>query len=55
MWRLALTCLFVGAVLLVALDTTVSLLLGVVLLLAAIVIGVFVIAEPGFLASDDPE
>jgi hypothetical protein len=53
MRRLTPTLLVVGAVLLVVFESTITLLLGVTLLLSAVVSGVFMIAEPGFLAADD--
>ena len=46
----SLACLVLGMLLLVVLEQT---LLGVVLLFAFIVTGVFAIADPAFLADDD--
>jgi hypothetical protein len=45
----AIACLFVGIVLMVVLEIT---WLGVILLFAFIVIGVFAVADPGFLGED---
>ncbi|MDQ8046897.1 MAG: hypothetical protein AAGC46_18555 [Solirubrobacteraceae bacterium] len=53
--RLTPTLLVVGAIVLVVFESTVTLFLGVVLLLAAVACGVVMIAEPGFLAGDDDE
>jgi hypothetical protein len=46
----ALVCLVLGVVLMVVLEVT---WLGVILLFAFIVAGVFAIADPSFLSSDD--
>lgn len=53
MRRLTPALLTVGAIVLVVFDSTFTLLLGVILLLSAVVSGVLMIAEPGFLAGDD--
>lgn len=50
--RLVPALLLVGTVLLVGFEATVTLFVGVVLLLAAVACGVAMIAEPGFLAAD---
>ena len=50
--RAALGCFALGAALLFPFDTTVTILLGVLLLLASIVIGVFALATPERLAAD---
>jgi 4-amino-4-deoxy-L-arabinose transferase-like glycosyltransferase len=52
----ALACFAIGAGLLLAFDKAVTLALGIVLLLAFIVLGVFAIASPEYLARepDDP-
>lgn len=42
-----------GAALLFLWEYTLTILLGVALQLAAVVLGVFTIAEPGFLSGDD--
>jgi hypothetical protein len=54
-WTLA--AFMMGAGLLLVFDHAVTLALGVLLLFAFIVLGVFTIAEPGYLARtpDDPE
>lgn len=53
--RLTPTLLMLGAFFLVVFESTITLLLGVVLLFAAVACGVVMIAEPGFLAGDDPD
>jgi hypothetical protein len=52
----ALACFAIGAGLLLAFDKAVTLALGIALLLAFIVLGVFAIASPEYLARepDDP-
>ena len=52
MIALALACLVVGVFLMVVVDL---IWLGVPLLFAFIVIGIFVVADPAFLAGEDPE
>ena len=47
-------CGLLGGALLFPFDATITLALGVAFLLAFVVCGVFLIAEPGFLADDDP-
>jgi len=51
--RLTVACAVLGAALLFPFDATVTLALGVAFLLAFVVCGVFLIAEPGFLEGDD--
>jgi 1,4-dihydroxy-2-naphthoate octaprenyltransferase len=51
----AVACFVVGAGVLVAFDKAVTLALGVVLLLAFIVLGVFAIASPEYLARETDE
>jgi hypothetical protein len=54
--RLTPALLVVGLALLVPFKATVTLALGVACLLAFVACGVFLIAEPGFLAGDrDPD
>ena len=52
--RATVACGVLGAALLFPFDATITLVLGVAFLLAFVVCGVFLIAEPGFLAGDDP-
>lgn len=53
MKRLAFIALFaVGALVLFVFDAWFTILIGVALCLAAVAIGVFAIAEPGFLDAD---
>ena len=49
---IALACLVLGVVLMVVLDL---IWLGVILLFVFIVAGIFAIADPAFLADDDPQ
>ncbi len=51
---LTVACGVLGAGLLFPFDATVTLALGVAFLIAFVVCGVFLIAEPGFLEGDDP-
>ena len=51
--RLALACLVVGTLLMVGFEYAVTRVVGIVLLFAFIVIGVFAIADPAFLSRDD--
>ena len=53
--RLTVACGVLGAGLLFPFDATVTLALGVAFLIAFVVCGVFLIAEPGFLEGDDPK
>jgi hypothetical protein len=48
-----LGCLGVGLALMLAFDSWITRLLGVLALFAFIVIGVFLIADPAFLAEED--
>jgi hypothetical protein len=48
-----LGCLVVGLALMLASDSWITRLLGVLALFAFIVIGVFLIADPAFLAEED--
>jgi hypothetical protein len=48
-----LVCLVAGLALLVPFDATITLALGVALLLAFVVCGVFLIADPAFLEGDE--
>ena len=50
-----LGCLAVGLVLMLAFESAVTRLLGVLALFAFIVIGVFLIADPAFLAEEEGE
>jgi hypothetical protein len=50
---LLLTSLLAGLVLMVGFDATVTRILGVACLLAFVAGGVFLIAQPSFLAADD--
>ena len=50
---LMLGCLAVGLVLMLAFESAVTRLLGVLALFAFIVIGVFLIADPAFLAEEE--
>ena len=52
---LMLGCLAVGLVLMLAFESAVTRLLGVLALFAFIVIGVFLIADPVFLAEEEEE
>ena len=52
--RATVACGVLGAGLLFPFDATVTLTLGVLFLVAFVVCGVFLIAEPGFLEGDDP-
>lgn len=51
--KVALACLFAGVILMVAFDSPITITVGVVLLFAFIVIGVFAIANPAYLGRDD--
>jgi hypothetical protein len=48
-----LACLGAGLVLMIGFEATITRILGVLLLFAFIVTGVFVIADPEFLGRDD--
>jgi hypothetical protein len=48
-----IACFVAGAVLMVGFEATITRILGVALLFAFIVSGVFLIADPAFLARDD--
>jgi hypothetical protein len=48
-------CLAVGLALMLAFESWITRLLGVLALFAFIVIGVFLIADPAFLAEDEKE
>ena len=48
-----IACFVVGVVLMVGFEATVTRILGVVLLFAFIVSGVFVVADPAFLAAEE--
>jgi hypothetical protein len=50
-----LGCLVAGLVLMLAFESAITRLLGVAALFAFIVIGVFLIADPAFLAEEDDE
>jgi hypothetical protein len=50
---LMLACLVAGLGLMLAFESTITRLLGVLALFAFIVIGVFLIADPEFLAEED--
>jgi phage shock protein PspC (stress-responsive transcriptional regulator) len=50
-----LGCLVAGLALMLAFDSWITRLLGVVALFAFIVIGVFLIADPAFLAEEEKE
>ena len=50
-----LACLAAGLVLMVGFESAITRILGVLALFAFIVIGVFLIADPVFLAAEDPE
>ena len=50
-----LGCLGVGLALMLAFDSWITRLLGVLALFAFIVIGVFLIADPAFLAEEEDE
>jgi len=47
------TCLFVGVVLNVAFEHTITRIVGMLLLFTFIVLGVFLIADPKFLGRED--
>jgi glucose uptake protein GlcU len=55
--RLALTlgCFLTGVVLMVGFEATITRVLGMIALFAFIVSGVFLIADPAFLAEDEDE
>jgi hypothetical protein len=50
-----LGCLVVGLVLMLVFESAISRVLGLLALFAFIVIGVFLIADPAFLAEEDDE
>jgi hypothetical protein len=50
-----LGCLVAGLALMLAFESTITRVLGILALFAFIVIGVFLIADPAFLAEDDEE
>ena len=50
-----IACLVLGLALMVPFKATVTLALGVALLFAFVVCGVFLVADPAFLAGDDDE
>ncbi len=50
-----LGCLVAGLALMLAFDTAITRVLGVLALFAFIVIGVFLIADPAFLAADEED
>ena len=50
-----LGCLVVGLALMLAFESAITRLLGVIALFAFIVIGVFLIADPAFLAEEEGE
>ena len=50
-----IACFVVGAGLMVGFEATITRILGVVLLFAFIVSGVFVIADPAFLGREDDD
>jgi hypothetical protein len=51
---IALGCFVLGVALMIPFDHVVTRVLGVAALFAAIVVGVFAIATPEFLAEDEP-
>ena len=55
MTRVAVACFVLGVIVMVGFEHTVTLALGVALLFAFIVCGVFAIADPEILAAEDDE
>ena len=53
--RIAFACFVLGVLVMVPFESPITLTLGVLLLFASIITGVFAIASPGFLTGDPDE